>query len=255
MNTRMTISYFNRLNSVSKNVKKGKNLLNIACGFGDYNYYLRNNFKESYGIDISLPDVVLASELNKNDRNMHFMRGDIKKIPFKNGFFDSVICIETLEHINKPEKALSELARVVSKEGLVIITIPVREFPFTYDPINTIRQKFGKKPIPFGAYGFGHESLYFIKDVKAMVRAHFEIVEEKYLSHSLIGLIENYIPSIFSKVIKTNYNNKSNKKVGSVEKKNRTDYQFPAFLKVFYKFIIFTDNILFRWDKRCAYHI
>ncbi|MEM0230922.1 MAG: class I SAM-dependent methyltransferase [Candidatus Woesearchaeota archaeon] len=251
MNTRMTLTYFNRLKNVHKHIKKGKRLLNIACGFGDYNYYLRDCFEESYGVDISISEISLASRLNQKNTNIYFLKGDIRKIPFKKNFFDTVICIETLEHVRETQKALSELARVLAENGQVIITLPVKEFPFTYDPINAVLQMLRKKTVPIGAYGFGHKKLYSIKKIRALITKHFDIIEEKYLSHSLIGLIENYVPSIFARFIKMNYKNKGNNRESVVEIRDYTDYNFPNFLRAIYNLIIFIDETLFAWDGRC----
>ncbi len=49
---------------------------------------------------------------------------DITNIPEDDGSFDAVMCIEVLEHLNDPNKAISELARLIKSGGMLIITAP-----------------------------------------------------------------------------------------------------------------------------------
>jgi ubiquinone/menaquinone biosynthesis C-methylase UbiE len=49
---------------------------------------------------------------------------DITEIPVPSGSFDAVMCIEVLEHVPDPSRAVSELVRVVRPGGELIITAP-----------------------------------------------------------------------------------------------------------------------------------
>lgn len=49
---------------------------------------------------------------------------DIIDIPVKNESFNSIMCIEVLEHIPYPEKAIAEFNRILKKDGQLIITAP-----------------------------------------------------------------------------------------------------------------------------------
>lgn len=50
---------------------------------------------------------------------------DIKDIPYKEDTFDYVIANHVLEHINDLDKAMSELKRVLKKDGKLIISFPI----------------------------------------------------------------------------------------------------------------------------------
>ncbi|MFZ1799253.1 MAG: class I SAM-dependent methyltransferase [Chitinophagaceae bacterium] len=56
--------------------------------------------------------------------------------PFEDGHFDSILCSEVVEHIFNLPDILSELARVLKKDGLLLITCPFvwneHEVPFDY---------------------------------------------------------------------------------------------------------------------------
>lgn len=49
---------------------------------------------------------------------------DITSIPVENESFDAVMCIEVLEHVPNPIKAIKELKRVLKPGGSLIITAP-----------------------------------------------------------------------------------------------------------------------------------
>lgn len=50
--------------------------------------------------------------------------GDIQAMPFGDSSFDTVLCVEVLEHVPYPAKALTEFYRVLRPNGTVIITVP-----------------------------------------------------------------------------------------------------------------------------------
>jgi len=49
---------------------------------------------------------------------------DIEQIPFDDGSLDAILCIEVLEHVANPFKALDEIFRVLKPGGKVFFTTP-----------------------------------------------------------------------------------------------------------------------------------
>ena len=49
---------------------------------------------------------------------------DITSIPKPDSFFDAIMCVEVLEHIPEPSKAITEFGRLLKPGGLLIITAP-----------------------------------------------------------------------------------------------------------------------------------
>ena len=47
-----------------------------------------------------------------------------------------------LEHLKDDKKALKELKRVLKKDGKLLITVPNKNFPFLWDPLNWLLMKF-----------------------------------------------------------------------------------------------------------------
>jgi len=50
---------------------------------------------------------------------------DIEKMPFKQGEFEVVFCSQVIEHVPHPWKAFAEIFRVLKKNGVAIITVPM----------------------------------------------------------------------------------------------------------------------------------
>jgi SAM-dependent methyltransferase len=48
--------------------------------------------------------------------------GDAHTLPFKNEEFDTVVCVEVLEHLHTPQVAIDEMRRVLRKGGTLLLT-------------------------------------------------------------------------------------------------------------------------------------
>jgi ubiquinone/menaquinone biosynthesis C-methylase UbiE len=53
---------------------------------------------------------------------------DAEGLPFDEATFDFVTCLEVLEHLIFPEKAVAEIARVLKPGGFAVITVPNLQF-------------------------------------------------------------------------------------------------------------------------------
>ncbi|MEK7133866.1 MAG: methyltransferase domain-containing protein [Patescibacteria group bacterium] len=50
--------------------------------------------------------------------------GDIHEMPIKDEYCDAIICSSVLEHVRDPLRAMSELRRILKKEGLIFLYVP-----------------------------------------------------------------------------------------------------------------------------------
>lgn len=53
---------------------------------------------------------------------------DQNGLPFSDGSFDFITCLEVLEHLVLPDEALSEMSRVLKPGGFLVITVPNIQF-------------------------------------------------------------------------------------------------------------------------------
>ena len=100
---------------------RGK-ILDVGCHSGLFtSKFSKDPSVAIYGIDISSEAIVLAK---KRIKKGHFYVADAHKLPFENSFFDVIFCFEMLEHVEMPEKVISEIFRVLKKGGRGVILIP-----------------------------------------------------------------------------------------------------------------------------------
>lgn len=105
--------------------KKTNTILDVGCGDGKNGTLLMNRGKYKItGIDIYEPGLIVAEESGSYHK---IIKRDISKLNFKNESFDTVLCLQVIEHLEK-RKALALIAKIekIAKEQ-VIITTPIGE--------------------------------------------------------------------------------------------------------------------------------
>lgn len=93
-------------------------VLDAGCGNGKFIHEFDALGAQSYGFDISTK---LVKEAQKNFGTTRVVRGSLTNIPFRDNYFDILICVEVLEHIPDTTKAIAEMCRVLKKSGIAII--------------------------------------------------------------------------------------------------------------------------------------
>lgn len=91
-------------------------LLDLGCGIG-HSYHLLEP-RETVGVDIS------ADALEGQERET--VVADMRRLPFEEGEFASVLSVQSLEHVPDPERVLAEVARVLAPDGVAIFVTPNR---------------------------------------------------------------------------------------------------------------------------------
>lgn len=94
--------------------------LDLGCGRGVYAYLLAQRGFQTFGIDISEEGIRDAAEW----ASATVLLGDAERLPFRDGFFDLIVCSEVIEHLNKPANGVRELQRVLKPGGIAVISIP-----------------------------------------------------------------------------------------------------------------------------------
>ena len=108
--------------------------LDLGCGSGwavNYAFEKANGKGEFYGLDISQKMINKALEIYKNNNQLHFQMGDSASLPFSDNFFDFIITTNSFHHYPEPDKALSEIKRVLKPGGFVYILDPTSDGPIT----------------------------------------------------------------------------------------------------------------------------
>ena len=98
-------------------------ILDAGCGKGRYSALLRQHFSKARitALDIS------AEMLRHVPAGIETVQDGMLKMPFAEGSFDAVICVEALEHAVLTDVALAELVRVLRPGGRLVIIDKNRE--------------------------------------------------------------------------------------------------------------------------------
>lgn len=126
--------YLNRLG-----VEKNKKLLDVGCGIGYLIKRAEMKGIKSYGVDISSKRVEIAK---KKSPNSDVRVADAGNLPFKDNFFDYIICVGSLEHFPDMDSVLMEMKRVGKLSAEYLIVVPNSGY-FT----KRIKRKIKKQPI------------------------------------------------------------------------------------------------------------
>jgi len=95
-------------------------MLDAGCGEGMTFYQLGELLPENVaGFDINPECVAFARE---RFPSAHLSQEDIYNLPYEEGRFDLVLCMEVLEHLSEPEAAIRSLKRVASRR--LIFSVP-----------------------------------------------------------------------------------------------------------------------------------
>jgi len=122
---RVDLQYLARYNLALKILRpnlKNSRVLDAGCGDGVLSYMLAREGAEVYGIDVSEKALEVAKT---RCRNARFYRASIYSLPFPDKFFDHIACLEVIEHLTDPDRALTELRRVWKGSGKIIVTTPI----------------------------------------------------------------------------------------------------------------------------------
>ena len=103
---------------------QNKRVLDLACGEGYGSYLLAKTAKSVAGIDIDNNTIKHARNKYIN-QNLEFRVGSITEVPIGGeSIFDVAVCFEALEHIEDHQKLLSEVKRLLTPEGVFIVSTP-----------------------------------------------------------------------------------------------------------------------------------
>lgn len=106
-------------------------LLDIGCADGTTTFQIHKYFPnlKITGLDYYREAIVFA---RRTKPQIKFVIGDVHKLPFRNRSFDIVSAIETLEHLQNPKQALSEIYRVLKPKGYLVVVQDTNSLLFRF---------------------------------------------------------------------------------------------------------------------------
>ncbi len=95
-------------------------VVEVGAGEGRVTERLVERFPNATVVGLDLPSTDLADEWDSINVPMLF--GDATRMPFTDQSVDLVVCLEVLEHIPDPSRALADIARVC--RGTAVLSVP-----------------------------------------------------------------------------------------------------------------------------------
>jgi 2-polyprenyl-6-hydroxyphenyl methylase/3-demethylubiquinone-9 3-methyltransferase len=94
-----------------------QDILDLGCGGGFLSNYLGWLGHRVVGLDAS-EDALAVARLHDRSGRVRYQAGDALQLPFQAASFDAVCAMDFLEHVENPERAIAEAARVLRPSGM-----------------------------------------------------------------------------------------------------------------------------------------
>ena len=182
-----------------------KSVLDVGCGTGYGTYEMASSIYniKVMGIDISDEAINYAKEHYRH-KNLDFLKMDCTNLNFEQGTFDMVVSYEVIEHIKQVNDYLSEIKRVLNKEGVFIVSTPNKKM---YSDVLPDYEN------PY------HVKEYYLPEFRALLKQYYRYVDI-YLQDYTQGII---IKSAHPDSLQNNYLKQL------LLEKDTTDPEFSSF--------------------------
>jgi ubiquinone/menaquinone biosynthesis C-methylase UbiE len=116
----------------------GRVVVDCACGDGTgARTFAEHGAARVHAFDVSPPAVADAARARAGDR-LTFGVADATRLPLADAVADVYVSLETIEHLEEPERFLREAARVVTPGGRFVCSTPDRR---VYNPGRTLQDR------------------------------------------------------------------------------------------------------------------
>lgn len=118
----------------SRGLKRSEvKILDAGCGTGMMTYLLK-----ATGYDVECLDVDKSNEkiVATHSYGVPFYCRDIIDTGLENERYDIVISLQTIEHIKEHYKGIKELYRVINKEGMLLVSVPLGRNLYSKEHVN-----------------------------------------------------------------------------------------------------------------------
>ena len=120
----------------TKNAKKDNRILDAGCGMGVMLEAL-SKYGDVYGMDMSEISVnYCRAKVCVEGRENQILQGTLPDdLPFENNFFDNILALDLLEHIEDDMNAMKALYGMLKPKGNLLITVPAFKTLWGYNDV------------------------------------------------------------------------------------------------------------------------
>lgn len=140
-------------------------LLDVGCGDGSLTYHLKDKARLVVGVDGGHENC-----LESCSKRIRAQCADLNAphLPFRDGVFDAVACLDVIEHVLDPRHLLREAARVLRPGGVLVLTTPnIRYYGFI---VSLLRGRFPHTSGDPVGYDGGHLHYFTFADIRELLR-------------------------------------------------------------------------------------
>jgi len=184
-------------------IRDGSTVLDVGCGVGSNLFLLQSMGFKVVGIDSEIYSLFFAQ---KNSL-VPLINADLLTLPIKSNSAELIVAADILEHLEKDNRGIKEMYRVLERMGKIMITVPAFQALWgTQDMVGMHKRRYVKKELlkKMEQEGFTIlRSSYFnfllffpILFTRWLIRfCGLKIESENKINHPLINL---FLKSIFS---------------------------------------------------------
>jgi len=147
--------------------ESGKKLLDVGCGSGSLMDLVKDRVESIYGCDISKTAIKAANSRGMKPACTNLNMG---YLPYNDGSFEIVTCVEVVEHVIDPLNFLKELYRVLGTNGYLVLTTPnIRYFRHLLTLL--LNGNFPHTTTDSFVWGGGHLHYFTRKDLASLLQS------------------------------------------------------------------------------------
>jgi len=127
-------------------LRRGERVLELGCGAGWATRLLARAVAgeggHAVGLDISDEMIARAREASQELDNVMFVHASAEEIPWRDGYFDKVLSVESFYYYPDQEAVLRELLRVIAPGGRLFVLINLyKENPYSLRWVDALKVK------------------------------------------------------------------------------------------------------------------
>lgn len=146
---------------------EAKRVLDVGFGYGDFLAVAKERGWETFGVETS-GKAVAQGRSHLPDSTLIQADASKEKLPFPDGRFDIVVCLDVVEHLSQVDHLFSEVSRVLRRGGVFFLTTP----PVTLNS-RVLGRFMSEDPTHINKHSISYWE-------KALLTQKFRVVAEKY---------------------------------------------------------------------------
>ncbi|MCL5961628.1 MAG: class I SAM-dependent methyltransferase, partial [Chloroflexi bacterium] len=107
---------------------RGRRILEVGCGTGRFSPFVAETAKETAFVDLSIEMLkTTRRKLHPMGKPFAGVNASIYRLPIRDNTFDGALCVNVFNHLDSPDLALRELARVLTPKGTLVVNFANRQ--------------------------------------------------------------------------------------------------------------------------------